>query len=244
MDKKQYEVINELTRIPPRATVRDLRDHTPRTLIYGYTCARDTFHVYLAEDGIHWVLYSAHGLLLQHKHEGQGIALADCVPDKRVYPETCDYDFCTMLKRAGVNIPFTNWNDDRPVKAFHGLCKGELVSKFTAVDFQFERKAFEALVADTLFGTTPFIPAAVVTQLVDLTKSVAESYLLASIPGLHNNDVSRAERWLANLPGSIDFSMERLSEEAQYALSKEQKDLLVSRTRDLVKPRLDELLAR
>jgi hypothetical protein len=36
----------------------------------------------------------------------------DYVPDKRLYPERCEYHFCRMLKEKGVHLPFTTWNDD------------------------------------------------------------------------------------------------------------------------------------
>ena len=39
------------------------------------------------------------------------------IPDKRLYPESCDYEFCCLLKERGITLPFTrfdkegNWQD-------------------------------------------------------------------------------------------------------------------------------------
>ena len=35
----------------------------------------------------------------------------DFVPDKRLYPERCDYNFCRLLKEKGIHLPFTTWDD-------------------------------------------------------------------------------------------------------------------------------------
>lgn len=45
----------------------------------------------------------------------------DYIPEKRLYPEICDFNFCEMLKKIGYNLPFTSWNDVRPVSKFYGL---------------------------------------------------------------------------------------------------------------------------
>jgi hypothetical protein len=34
----------------------------------------------------------------------------DFVPDKRLYPARCDFEFCCALKRLGIDLPFTNFN--------------------------------------------------------------------------------------------------------------------------------------
>jgi len=46
------------------------------------------------------------------------------VPSKRVYPESCDFEFCKLLQQHGVVIPFTTWSPERyeqvKDKLFHG----------------------------------------------------------------------------------------------------------------------------
>jgi len=52
--------------------------------------------------------------------DGQKIGMDDCVPDKRVYSEACDYEFCKLLINYGVSIPFLSHNPDRPKQQFYG----------------------------------------------------------------------------------------------------------------------------
>lgn len=118
---------------PAYVTARDLADRTPRTLAFGYTCERDTFHVYLAEDGIHKVVYryGQPSVLLMHKHEREGLLPSECVPDKRLYPETCDFAFCVLLKTRGVQLPFTNYKV-REKRNFYGERREELAPAMAA----------------------------------------------------------------------------------------------------------------
>lgn len=46
---------------------------------------------------------------------------ADYLPDKRLYPEACDFRFCEMLKKLGYELRFASWNDERPVSKFYGF---------------------------------------------------------------------------------------------------------------------------
>lgn len=45
----------------------------------------------------------------------------DYIQAQRLYPETCDYHFCRILGRCGVDLPFTDFNEDRPVADFYGF---------------------------------------------------------------------------------------------------------------------------
>lgn len=45
----------------------------------------------------------------------------DFIPNKRAYAECCDYHFCKLLKyRCGLDIIFTEYNEDREEKTFYG----------------------------------------------------------------------------------------------------------------------------
>ena len=50
----------------------------------------------------------------------------DYIPDKRLYPETCDFMFCALLKSAGIYLPFTAFDKNRPDKKFYGFTLEEL----------------------------------------------------------------------------------------------------------------------
>ena len=245
MDKNQFESLENPPRLTERVTAGFLQDQTPRTLIYGYSTARDTFHLYLAEDGIHLVVYDYHKLQLQHKHENEGIRFSECVPDKRVYPEACDYEFCTMLLQAGMNIPFTAWTDGRKEQAFHGLRQEALVSKYTAEDFQLPRQPFEDLVEKELGEARWDVTKEVEKRLVDLLHSVAQSYLMALVPDLPNTTQSTPQGWLDNLPRAIDQTL-NASEGLSGAkpLTDQQKQNLVGQVKAMVQPKLADLMAK
>lgn len=86
------------------------------TLLYGYTCDRNSWHVYL-NDGWSEVIalcYDKDGNILSTRRH----SFADCekseiysfsciVPDKRLYPEACDFETCCILADHGANLPFT-----------------------------------------------------------------------------------------------------------------------------------------
>lgn len=108
-----------------------LGNQSDRTLIYGYTTERDTFHVYLLHGVIHVLVYESGfnfadrpdlnrpSKLVSHQTEAELSSNHQYVPNKRVYPAACDYEFCAMLMRCGVNIPFTTY-EPRPETSFHG----------------------------------------------------------------------------------------------------------------------------
>lgn len=51
------------------------------------------------------------------------------IPDKRLYPDACDAEFCGLLMRKGALLPFTTFNDKREPKQFHGeLPQGEVAA--------------------------------------------------------------------------------------------------------------------
>ena len=95
-------------------------DRNPKTLLYGYTCERDTHHVFQDFNGYIYVyVYRPNGLkdetvIRKVDVYVDGIkSLQELVPDKRLYPQYCDYDFCVYLKERGVNLPFTTYDPPR-----------------------------------------------------------------------------------------------------------------------------------
>ena len=126
MNRHEYDAFLQ-EKNPQRLTGSLLADQTPRTLLYGYTCNRDTFHVYLGEDGrLHRVLYTFEGFLLGHADETT-LDLSAYVPDKRLYPETCDLAFCQLLKSVDVSLPFTTFNEERIPALWYGKQLPELI---------------------------------------------------------------------------------------------------------------------
>lgn len=115
LERKREEIIG----------VEDLRDVQDRTLLYGYTCERETFHVYIKDKEIHVVVYkneySNDGITPKGMGEIKVSHNRDYIPDKRLYPEACDYDFCRLLKEAGIYLPFTGYQSDREKEDFYGF---------------------------------------------------------------------------------------------------------------------------
>lgn len=122
MTPEQYASLAESPTPQAVIGVADLVDKTPRTLIYGYTPERATFHVYLGTDGLIHVLTYNEGFapegsdivpfLVQGHSAGPSGGLTDnagYVPSKRVYPAASDFEFCTLLARHGVSPCFTTY---------------------------------------------------------------------------------------------------------------------------------------
>ena len=99
MTKEEFEQFYETD--DSYITVDDLTNTSPRDLIYGYTKDRETFILQL-DDG---------GSFVRHYGSGEStmkeILPEICIPNKRVYPDASDYEFCTLLKERGIIIPFT-----------------------------------------------------------------------------------------------------------------------------------------
>lgn len=110
MTKEQYDDLQFTEQAPPFIKGSSLKNQENRTLLYGYTTSRDTWHVYLYQGEIFVVVYSygEHPLVQERV-----MSNVDYVPDKRLYPGSCDYEFCKLLKEADVYLSFTSFEDDK-----------------------------------------------------------------------------------------------------------------------------------
>lgn len=114
MKKNQFdELKNSETTKDSVISVNDLSCDKDRTLIYGYTCERETFHVYIKNKEIHVVIYKTDYEQNKAKNMREMSVTSNWsyVPDKRLYPERCDYDFCQLLIRKNISLPFTSWDE-------------------------------------------------------------------------------------------------------------------------------------
>ena len=127
MNRSEYELIEVLDNVEESIIcAEDLKPHLKnRTLLYGYTCDRATFHVYLKDGKIHIVVYfnDYSSGVVKPKDMFEVIATSnkDFVPDKRLYPEACDYHFCKLLKLRNIHLPFTTWNENRAEQDYYGF---------------------------------------------------------------------------------------------------------------------------
>ncbi len=116
MKLEEFKLLTENSLI----NVNDLHNKEDRTLLYGYTMERSTFHVYLKDMKIHTVVYntdySGDNPKPKNMIEVEVISNHDYIPDKRLYPERCDYEFCKLLKGNNVHsLPFTTFDTDRHI---------------------------------------------------------------------------------------------------------------------------------
>jgi len=116
MNAEQYHDLKDVSEIRKIITANDLNDTSDRTLLYGYDCDRITWHTYLKDNQIFSVFY-------RYKEEPQTAYIFSnngFVPDKRLYPECCDYEFCKLLKEKGIDLPFTVWQDREEKEIYYG----------------------------------------------------------------------------------------------------------------------------
>lgn len=110
MDKNEYD---DFQRFPKNKliSIGRLGEREERTLLYGYTCDRKSWHVYIKNGQIHLTVALGDKIL---SHSGRHAWRAtDLVPDKRAYPESTDHVFALLMKDAGVEITFTAFSENR-----------------------------------------------------------------------------------------------------------------------------------
>jgi hypothetical protein len=95
-----------------------------RTLAYGFTSDRDTWHCYLHGANIHVLVYKrATNSAVSHLARPTW-NVAELAPDKRVYPESVDARFALLLLERGQDLPYTRFDENRHARVaeltFHG----------------------------------------------------------------------------------------------------------------------------
>ncbi len=122
MTEAEYKSLDEVRTSPAVIKGSDLKDQTPRTLLYGYDYDRCSWHVYLDFDGlIHLVRYDHSDRLMVHETEETVDANTDYRPTKRSYPEDCDFEFTKLLREADAYPCFTTMAIPSTGGPFYGL---------------------------------------------------------------------------------------------------------------------------
>lgn len=116
LTREEFELVRNIEPISYKLTIEDLEDKSDRTLLYGYTSDRYTWHVYVRDYEIVTIVYGFGELvevidIEEDKHY---------VPNKRLYAECCDFEFCSLLAERGVYLPFTTFNDDWEYAQYYG----------------------------------------------------------------------------------------------------------------------------
>ena len=108
-------------------SAKDLLNQEDRTLLYGYSSDRVTHHVYLKNKQIYAITYNIGYFRENSLYRPVNIIKktinnnSEFVPDKRLYPHACDYEFCVLLKRKGINLPFTAMDHKEPPRKYYGF---------------------------------------------------------------------------------------------------------------------------
>jgi hypothetical protein len=130
MNEIEYDILKNTDALPHEVIKgSDLQNQKDRSLIYGYDCERNTFHVYLKDGKIHFVLYgySLEPELLNYQSEDSIEDNKEYVPNKRIYPFCSDAEFCMMLKKRGVYLSFTTYLE-REEQDFYGYVYEYLIN--------------------------------------------------------------------------------------------------------------------
>lgn len=127
MNRTEFEIFcNPPVKENKQVFAGQLANKTPRTLLYGYDCDRNTLHVYF--DGTRFVTLWYTPRLFIYADFGDVLLLESTIviPNKRLYPETCDFELCKLIRDQGVHLPFTTYNSDREGRQFYGLLFDEI----------------------------------------------------------------------------------------------------------------------
>ncbi len=126
MTEDQYKALDDAKKIdlPFYLTVGLFsNDFSDRTLLYGYDCDRVTWHLYVEDGDVKLTTVDgAEGIReplrqnLSREPVTRSHLQSAIIPNKRLYPERCDYDFCVWAKEEGLHLSFTTFDASRAVK--------------------------------------------------------------------------------------------------------------------------------
>lgn len=129
MTQEEYLELSNHWATEPRINVGMLDNKNSRTLIFGYNHDRNTFHLYLEDCKFHLVYYNGNEYIQGSIFTGFDIDPFSCIPDKRTYPDACDFEFCKLIKSFDVSLNCTTFNDKRELKQYYGELIEDLVPK-------------------------------------------------------------------------------------------------------------------
>ena len=104
-------------------SVNQLKDRSDGTLLYGYDCNRNTYHMYLKNEEFNIFIYTSEKVIFYNNYKDKLPIDQRLLPNKRLHPERCDYEICKLLKDEGIHLPFTKYNEEIVVKQYYGRVK-------------------------------------------------------------------------------------------------------------------------
>lgn len=139
VDGKQYEQLRFPEEDPQVIKLSELSNRSFRTLAYGYTSDRATWHLYLNKQRQFVLIvyrlgyeerFEAPEYVVSYDEE---LPIRDIFSDLsrevqavRLYPESCDFEFMKKLQYMGVELPFTKFDPIRFDKVKDLIYHGKL----------------------------------------------------------------------------------------------------------------------
>ena len=128
MNLQQTTFLSQYLESTSTVKVCELKNKSDRTLMYGYTCERNTFHLYIKNETFFCVVYD-HDKNFLSKFSTTAISVNDCFPNKRVYPESCDYEFSMLLASKNARPAYLAFNPEREEKVKNLIFHGEIITE-------------------------------------------------------------------------------------------------------------------
>jgi hypothetical protein len=82
-----------------------------RTMLFGYDCDRRTWHIFKKDGQLHKAVYIGSNRQFEEMASGDALDARHVIPNKRLYPEACDYTFCVTLRRLDLHLSFTRFGN-------------------------------------------------------------------------------------------------------------------------------------
>ncbi len=125
MNKKEFQNLSTLYEDPWRITGLDLLGGD-RTLLYGFTFDRSSYHLYIEDNLFTALIYDNGGRIIRCEFTDVLTEVIFCQAVKMLHPECCDFVFCASCVTKGIELtPFTIFTD-RDSKKFYGYTEDEL----------------------------------------------------------------------------------------------------------------------
>lgn len=113
MNEQERAEVSKIQAAKPRISASELAYRGERTLLLGYDCDRNTWHVYLQDGEIHKLVYDHNLRVVSYFHADSFECQALC-PDKRAFSESTDYVFAKLIAERidEYGICFTTHDDE------------------------------------------------------------------------------------------------------------------------------------
>lgn len=93
----------------PRVAMVGTSPDKDGTLLFGYDVEQRTWHVYQEDGEIHLLIHRPGDAEPERHKHGTSLPAHSLSPNKRLYPEGCDADFCVRLRELDVPLAFTTF---------------------------------------------------------------------------------------------------------------------------------------